>query len=33
MKLKILDLFNDRLDQRIQRKRFVIEQDLIDFNK
>ena len=33
MKYKILDIYNARLDERIKRKQFVIERDLLDFNK
>jgi len=33
MKYKILDIYNARLDERIKRKKFVIERGLLDFNK
>jgi hypothetical protein len=33
MKFKILEIYNARLDERIKRKNFVIERDLLDFNK
>ena len=31
MKHKILEIYNARLDQRIRRKKMVIEHDLLDF--
>jgi len=33
MKFKILDIYNARLDERIKRKNFVIERDLLDYQK
>lgn len=33
MKLKVLDIYNARLDERIKRKKFVIDRGLLDFNK
>ncbi len=33
MKYKVLDIYNARLDERIKRKKFVIERGLLDFNK
>ena len=33
MKYKILDIYNARLDERLKRKKFVIERGLLDFNK
>lgn len=29
MKMKVLDIYNLRLDERIKRKQFVIERDLV----
>jgi transcriptional adapter 2-alpha len=33
MKYQILQIYNARLDERIKRKKFVIERGLLDFNK
>jgi len=33
MKLNILDIYNARLDERIKRKKFVIERGLLDLRK
>ena len=33
MKYKILDIYNARLDERIKRKKFVIERDMLDLKK
>lgn len=33
MKLKVLDIYNIRLDERIKRKKFVIERDLLNLKK
>jgi transcriptional adapter 2-alpha len=33
MKEEIINIYNARLDQRIKRKQFVIEHDLLDFQK
>ena len=33
MKFKLLDIYNSRLDERIKRKRFVIERGLLDLRK
>ncbi|CAD8064801.1 unnamed protein product [Paramecium sonneborni] len=33
MKLKVLDIYNIRLDERLKRKNFVIERDLLNQNK
>ena len=33
MKYKILDIYNARLDERIKRKQFVIERDILDYHK
>lgn len=30
MKYKLLEIYNARLDERIKRKKFVIERDLLD---
>lgn len=29
MKFKVLDIYNQRLDERLKRKQFVIERDLV----
>jgi transcriptional adapter 2-alpha len=31
--MKIFDIYNARLDERIKRKKFVIERNLLDFQK
>ena len=31
LKMKILDIYNARLEERMKRKRFVIERNLLDF--
>ena len=33
MKYKLLDIYNARLDERIKRKKFVIERGLLDLRK
>lgn len=33
LKFKVLDIYNSRLDERIKRKKFVIERNLLDFKK
>lgn len=33
MKLKVLDIYNIRLDERMKRKKFVIERDLLNLKK
>jgi transcriptional adapter 2-alpha len=33
MKYKLLELYNYRLEERIKRKRFVIERGLLDLKK
>jgi transcriptional adapter 2-alpha len=33
MKFKLLDIYNARLDERIKRKKFVIERGLLDLRK
>lgn len=33
LKFKVLDIYNARLDERIKRKKFVIERNLLDFKK
>lgn len=33
LKMKIFDIYNARLDERIKRKKFVIERNLLDFQK
>ncbi len=33
MKFKLLDIYNARLEERIKRKRFVIERGLLDLRK
>lgn len=33
MKFKILDIYNARLDERLKRKKFVIERDMLDLRK
>lgn len=33
MKMKVLDIYNQRLDERIKRKKFVIERDLLNLKK
>lgn len=33
MKFKLLDIYNARLDERLKRKKFVIERNLLDLQK
>ena len=33
MKLKVLDIYNIRLDERLKRKNFVIDKDLLNLKK
>lgn len=33
MKLRVLDIYNIRLDERIKRKEFVITRDLLNLKK
>lgn len=33
MKYKLLDIYNARLDERVKRKKFVIERGLLDLRK
>lgn len=33
MKYKVLDIYNIRLDERMKRKKFVIEKDLLNLKK
>ena len=33
MKKKILEIYNKRLDERIKRKKFVVERGLLDLKK
>jgi transcriptional adapter 2-alpha len=33
MKFKLLDIYNARLEERIKRKKFVIERGLLDLRK
>jgi transcriptional adapter 2-alpha len=33
IKRRLLEIYNQRIDERIKRKKFVIERDLLDFKK
>ena len=33
LKLKVLDIYNRRLDERVKRKEFVIERGLLDLRR